>query len=48
MLTVEDNKIDLKKKQNKCDRMRMANVIEQTKAEPLSGLWLSSMGTKMQ
>ena len=33
---------------NKCDRMRMANVIEQTKAEPLSGLWLSSMGTKMQ
>ena len=43
---VKAGDIDLKK--NKCDRMRMANVIEQTKAEPLSGLWLSSMGTKMQ
>ena len=43
---VEADDIDLEKT-NKCDRMRMANVIEQTKAEPLSGLWLSSMGTKM-
>ena len=45
---VEADDIDLEKKPNQCDRMRMANVIEQTKAEPLSGLWLSSMGTKMQ
>ena len=44
---VEADDIDLEKKPNQCDRMRMANVIEQTKAEPLSGLWLSSMGTKM-
>ena len=45
---VEADDIDLKKIKNKYDRMRMANMIEQTNAEPLSGLWLSSMGTKMQ